>query len=176
MKRALVFDDCGKGSDAPSRFGMIAFGIIGTIYGILELLPWTKTTSALLTSSIAGILWSIPFVLASVFVGRRYGGRFVALATAGHFARAAGLVIASLFVSGVVYSAVYCAGLVVVGDFGSAEGIFGSFKPDTLFKKLMGTVILFFGLVLRHAVSSVIIGFVAGYFTALFFDREWKTE
>lgn len=32
-------------------------------------------------------------------------------------------------------------------------------------------------LVLRHGVSSVIVGFIAGYFfTALFFDKEWKSE
>jgi hypothetical protein len=160
----------------PGRFGIIAFGIIGLIYGILQTAPWTPSDAILLRSLFAKLAWSLVFAGAAALFGWRIGKHFVETARSRRFARAAALVIPGLFFAALVFSLVYFIAIVSIGDFGQSQGIFGSFEPTTLTQKLMGAIMVALVQLLSMAASSVLVGFAAGYVLALMFDEDWKDE
>jgi hypothetical protein len=157
----------------PHRFSAIAFAAIGLVFGLLRTAPWSPQGLFLMNNPLSKVLWALVVALVAGFIGFRYGESFVQSARDRRFAAAAGIVAVALVASSAVAIFTYCVALIVTGDFGRSVGIFGTFQPNGVFQKLLGTTMVFVVGFLANLLGSIFIGFFGGYITALLFDDDY---
>ena len=168
-----------KWRDRPRQFGIVAFGLLGLAFGLLvKTAPaWRPEGFFLLRGLVAKILWACVIAAASAILGYFNGPAFVRDASRGSFARAAGTASFNLACAIVVTVLVYCATLVVTGDFGVSLGIFGLLKPPySILQKLMATVVIFFAGFWLFIFSALIDGFVGGILLVFIFSPPYSEE
>lgn len=152
----------------PNRFGAVAFGILGLLFGLLKMAPWDSAGFFLAQAMVAKFIWVAVFAALAGALGHRFGMRFIDLADERRTANAAGIAacILSLASAGVVL--LYCLALIAIGDFGVSLGVFGSFQPPySLLQKLAGTLVVGSCGFLLFVPGAVVIGFIGGYAIAL---------
>lgn len=162
-----------KWSRQPKAFGAIAFGLMGLLYGVFQVLPIHRPAPYLVDDLWLQVFWCLLYGIGTAATGWILGTGFVERATQGRFFRASGFAVLGLMAASAAVLVIYCLALIVTGDFGMSLGIFGSFQPDGLLQKLVGTLMVFFAGLIGVLLSAAFVGFVCGFVVALVFDQDY---
>ncbi|MDD5351063.1 MAG: hypothetical protein PHQ12_12695 [Chthoniobacteraceae bacterium] len=154
----------------PREFGAVLFGIAGLVHGLFWATPWKPQPVVLFNSVTAAVIWTLLFTVLMAWLGTQAGSSYVRRASRGKFARAAQSVAVGLLAITLMMLFIFCAGLVVTGDFGISLGVFGGFRPPYSFlQKLAGTGVVFIVGSIVLSLPTLVAGFVWGYLCALLF-------
>jgi hypothetical protein len=161
--------------DRSRQFGIVAFGLLGFAFGLLKTVQWSSEGLFLMRGLMAKIVWACVVASASAAFGYFSGPMFVRNASRKAFVKAAEATSFALVCAIIITVFLYCATLVVTGDFGVSLGVFGLLKPPySILQKLMATVVIFFTGIWLNILGAIVDGFIGGFLVALIFSPPYS--